>query len=140
MGLIVVWTLVRAMAPEVAELTLLSRYAVYAVILSILYHVSDEIRGAVRMPLTPFSGLSAAACAAGPYIQTFGIPASWVITSAVCFGIGYGFYACWSARDGDLNGEIGRQVVFYAWLIVAATTVVLIALLTSFILTFEPAI
>ena len=133
-GLIFVWTLVRAKAPVGAECALLVRYLIYAIVLSALYRACDMFRRDAGVPLFPLSGLSAAACTASPYLMLGGIPVLWILCSVTCFKLGYGVAACWGLTGESLNTEAMRQVVSLAKTVLALSIVGLLALTLGFIL------
>ena len=125
MGLLFVWSLVRAMAPDVAEWTLLMRYLAYAVLLAVLYRTCDISREGTSVPFAPFSGLSAAACTASPYLLLWGIPLLWIICGVAWFRIGYGVAACWGLTGEELSRKLGRQNIALSKVILAATAAIL---------------
>lgn len=120
-GLLFVELLVYPQVPRVSESYLTLRYLMYAIILAVLYRISDSFCNSSSFSLTVLLGPSAAACAASPYMLICGIPALWILCAIACFQLGHGVMACRFVPREELDDEIGRQIVAFSRMILAIT-------------------
>lgn len=103
------------------------RFFAYALLLAVVYRCSDVVTDCSPIRFAPFSGLTAAAFAAAPYLLVFGVPTSLFLVVVVSFRLGGAFGPCWCATPGKERAmEMGRQLVRFS-----RTLLVLAALMLS---------
>ena len=129
-GLLLVLALVAPLAPKASTLSLIVRYLVYAILLGGLYWSCDNGKASCGpIPLSPFSGPSAAAVTAGAYLNIVGVPVSAMLCFVIWFGLGFGAYACFHAPIEEREMEVSRQLVALALTCLAYSLVALLAIL-----------
>ena len=94
LGALLVWTLVRPLAPQVDGAVLFSRFALFCFSHGILFCACEWMASIRAMPFSSLVGPTAAAVTASMYLPVLGVPSETLLLAITFFLLGfYGFAA-----------------------------------------------
>lgn len=99
LGALLVWVLVRPLAPQVDEAALFSRFALFCFSHSILFCGCEWMASARTMLFSPLVGPTAAAVTASMYLQVLGVPSEMLLLAITFFLLGFHGFAAIRAPE-----------------------------------------
>lgn len=99
LGALLVWVLVRPLAPQVDEAVLFSRFALFCFSHAILFCGCEWMASTRAMLFSPLVGPTAAAVTASMYLQVGGIPSEMILLAITFFLLGFHGFAAIHAPE-----------------------------------------
>lgn len=110
LGALLVWVLARPLAPQVDEVVLFSRYALFCFSHGILFCGSEWMASPRTIPFSAFVGPTAAAVTASMYLQVLGVPSEMFLLAITFLLLGFHGFAALRAPEEARGPAVSKML------------------------------